>query len=129
MCILDSIDTEYFRSHRLLKLDNRRHFQRRDLALVMIETMSGRVWLRIRDEAGEEGLGTPYRSPKSWPYTSELRRPTRDHLFAMLSLTLVRLDFATWNCWTSDHPKLCQNTKISFLNRRREIVYLQVGFS
>lgn len=31
----------------------------------MIEAMNGCDWLRIRDEEGEEGLGTLYRSPKA----------------------------------------------------------------
>ena len=47
---------------------------------------------------------------------------------AMLSLTLVRLDFAILEPLDSDHPTLCQDTKISFLDGRREIMYLQVGF-
>lgn len=31
----------------------------------MIDAMNGCEWLRIRDEEGEEGLGTFYRSPKA----------------------------------------------------------------
>jgi hypothetical protein len=64
---------------------------------------------------------TPCQGSSSTP---ELGRPTRDHLFMLLSVTLVRLDSAILELLTSDHPTLCQGTKKSFLNGRRRFVYL-----
>lgn len=95
-------------------------FERRDLKRTCLPPNPGRKRRKDISDRHAEAL-KPCQSSSS---TSELGRPTRDHLFTMLSVTLVRLDFAVLELLTSDHPTLCQDTKISFSNRRRRFIYL-----
>jgi hypothetical protein len=79
----------------------------------MIKIMNGRVCLRIRDEEGERGLGTARRSPRALQKLALHVGTCWDHLFAMLSLTLVRLDSSILEpleLRTSDTVSEYQNT-------------------